>query len=628
MVGNTFTDGRVAREAAVQRSRDFMIMFRFESIVMCTCRCFFFLFVLIFGVTSDSQTAVPAPPSTVPPFQSKVSVVLVDVVVTDGKDEPVTSLDKKDFQVLEDGKRQTISDFEEHKGVQIKQAKLPPMPPDVYTNFPPIKATDSVNVLLLDALNTQVSDQSYVRSQLTRYLTTVQPGTRLAVFVLTSRLRMIQAVTTDSSVLLAALDDKKLRADSQQSLLLLPPTESDSDQEQNAELTRNLAGETQLAIEAMTHRAFGQVKLLQTDSRIEITLRAMQQLARYLVGIPGRKNVIWFSSSFPISIFPNLISPEAFDAGRQYEEEMRKTASLLTAAQVALYPIAAEGLVSDALYEANGMKIGQTRASQMNQDLSDTRDRNSNYFSMEVLAENTGGKAFYNTNGLKDALARAINYGSHYYTLTYTPTDKKMDGKYRRIQVKLSEGRYKLAYRRGYYADNAQNAKAKKEQPVSDPLLPLMKRGLPDFSQIVYKIRIVPSSPTIAPEAARAGDNTELKGPFTRYGVDFAVAVEDLKLETTPDGLYTGNIEVMLVAYDRDGNALNLIVRKPEISLKRQTYAAAQTTGVQLHYDIDVPKDALIKGEVCLRAGIYDLQSAKVGTLEIPLHTAIAVTAK
>jgi hypothetical protein len=101
--------------------------------------------------------------------------------------------------------RQVISDFEEHKGVQTEQTKLPPMPPDVYTNFPPIKATDSVNVLLLDALNTQVSDQSYVRSQLTRYLTTVQPGTRLAVFVLTSRLRMIQAVTTDSAVLLAAL---------------------------------------------------------------------------------------------------------------------------------------------------------------------------------------------------------------------------------------------------------------------------------------------------------------------------------------------------------------------------------------------------------------------------------------
>jgi len=59
----------------------------------------------------------------------------VDVVVTDSKDEPVTGLGKKDFEISEDGKPQTISTFEEHKGVRINAAKLPPMPPDVYTNF-------------------------------------------------------------------------------------------------------------------------------------------------------------------------------------------------------------------------------------------------------------------------------------------------------------------------------------------------------------------------------------------------------------------------------------------------------------------------------------------------------------
>jgi hypothetical protein len=118
------------------------------------------------------------------------------------------------------------------------------------------------------------------------------------------------------------------------------------------------------------------------------------------------------------------------------------------------------------------------------------------------------------------------------------------------------------------------------------------------------------------------------KGPLTRYSVDFAVSVDDLKLETTPDGLRTSNIEVALVAYDRDGNALNLVVRKPEISLKPQTYATAQMAGVQLHYEIDVPKGALTKDDVFLRAGIYDLRSTNVGTVEIPLHAATAVTAK
>ncbi len=195
-----------------------------------------------------AQTGTNQPAANLTTFQSKVSEVLVDVVITDAKDEPVSGLAKKDFELSEDGKPQTISLFEEHKGVRIKPAKLPPMPPDVYTNFPPLKAADSVNVLLLDALNTQVSDRSYVRAQLTRYLKTVQPGTRLAVFVLTSGLRMIQSVTTDSALLLAALNNEKLESGPQQSAMLLSGAEIDANSTYTAEVMNILAGETDVAL--------------------------------------------------------------------------------------------------------------------------------------------------------------------------------------------------------------------------------------------------------------------------------------------------------------------------------------------------------------------------------------------
>jgi hypothetical protein len=58
---------------------------------------------------------------------------------------------------------------------------------------------------------------------------------------------------------------------------------------------------------------------------------------------------------------------------------------------------------------------------------------------------------------------------------------------------------------------------------------------MPDYSQIVYKIVVQPSNPQPPADAPRAGSNTELKGPFSPYGVDFAVAPEDLKLNRTPD---------------------------------------------------------------------------------------------
>ena len=86
----------------------------------------------------------------------------------------------------------------------------------------------------------------------------------------------------------------------------------------------------------------------------------------------------------------------------------------------------------------------------------------------------------------------------------------------------------------------------------------------------------------------------------------------------------------MLVAYDREGTALNWLVRKQEMSFKAQSYAAAQAAGLQMHYEIDVPTDLLSKDTVYLRTGVYDLRSRNAGTLEVSLHpiAAPAVSAK
>src|SRR5260370_1221605 len=119
----------------------------------------------------------------------------------------------------------------------------------------------------------------------------------------------------------------------------------------------------------------------------------------------------------------------------------------------------------------------------MQPELLQTEDgeRATNQIAMEILAQDTGGKAFYNTNGLGDALAKEMRNGAHYYTLAYAPTDAKRDGKYRRIEVKAN-GDYKLSYRRGYYAENAKGERTADQKTASDPLLSLMAFGIPDFS--------------------------------------------------------------------------------------------------------------------------------------------------
>lgn len=297
---------------------------------------------------------------------------------------------------------------------------------------------------------------------------------------------------------------------------------------------------------------------------------------------------------------------------------------MLASSQIAIYPIAAEGLAGDAVYQTDAGEIGQKRPSMVQRDTikrmrTGAADRDSSHGAMEELAKDTGGQAYYNTNGLNDALAHVVNNGTRYYTLTYTPTDKAMDGKFRRIRVDLANGdnKDKLAYRRGYFAMDRTVAQTVGQSADFDPLLPLMGRNLPDLAQIIYKIRVLPVNPQPAPDAARAGGNPDLKGPVTRYGVDFAVAVQDLKLDATPDGGRRGNVEVMLVAYDRDGRPLNSVVTKGELALQPKVYAEVLKAGLQIHKEIDVPKQ-----DFYLRTGIYDMGSDAAGTLGVPLHEA------
>jgi VWFA-related protein len=319
-------------------------------------------------VLPQSQPATPNSGSAATTIKSNVRLVLVDVVVTNEKGVAVTGLQKSDFEILEDGKGQTISSFEEHHGAALTEIKLPPLPPHVYTNFPLTQSADAVNVLLLDALNTPARDQSYVHAQMLKYLKTIPPGTRVAIFTLASRLRMLQGITTDSSELLAVLNNAN--AGTQSSPLRASDAEDDANQRMidfmiensSAPAPQTLAQAGVDPINAMKE-FMADTAAYQTQARIAITLEALQQMARYLSGVPGRKNVIWFSGSFPTGIFPDTDLSDPFNIATSFQDDIRKTADLLSASQMSLYPIAAEGLASDAIFQANNKEIGQKRPS-------------------------------------------------------------------------------------------------------------------------------------------------------------------------------------------------------------------------------------------------------------------------
>ena len=137
--------------------------------------------------------------------------------------------------------------------------------------------------------------------------------------------------------------------------------------------------------------------------------------------------------------------------------------------------------------------------------------RGSKIMAMEQLAADTGGEAILNANDLSHAIARVVQNGSHYYTVIYTPTNKEMDGKYRRIEVKLNGGKYKLSYRRGYYADtaakDAPDASSSDDAiPNADPLRPMLARGMPSATTAALR------SPRTSGHSAACLDRAPFRG--------------------------------------------------------------------------------------------------------------------
>ena len=561
--------------------------------------------------------SAPSGQGSVPVFKTHAQAVVVDVVVTKGNGKAVPALRKQAFQIIEDGKPQTIDYFEEHTAKTLPPGALPAvpkMPPNVYTNVPPAPESDAVNVLLLDSLNTEEQDQSYVRQQILDFLKNMQPGTRCAIFTLGSKLRFVQGFTTDNSALLAALNDKKNGVSPEKDWSSRSRSDDADDREELAIKMRMMNGNMTGGIEAVaaSQSDFAQ---FQIGDRAAMTMEALQYLARYLGGIPGRKNLIWFASSFPVTIFPTTAQRESMGNSRVYANDVKETADLLTGSKVAVYPIGAEGVMVDHWMDGNGRASGGGAALNSLAGFGGEADRRAiKIMAMEQLANDTGGKAYFNTNDLNAAMTRAINDGSHYYTLVYTPTNKKMDGQYRRIEIKLSQGNYKLAYRRGYNADDSSTAQA---EPDSDPLRALLVRGLPGVTELLYGVRVVPAAQQPAPGAKRVGDNSKLAGPVTRYTVDFMIRRNDVALIPAQDGTRTGKILVDLAAYDHDGNAVNWMGITQGMILDAKAYGAMQQSGVPAHLEIDLPDS-----DVYLETGVYDWGTSKAGTLEIPIHFA------
>jgi len=587
---------------------------------------------------SSVQNA-PAPPARAPSevptatFRAQARLVQLDISATDSQGRPIPGLSSSDFTVLEDGKPQPIRVFESHvpakKAPQPAPASIPAptLPPNTYSNRVVAPVEESLGILLLDLMNTPVTDQQYARKQTIAFLKTLPPGQRISMFVLSGHLVQVQGFTGESSTLVA--NAEKVLND--RSLLLTTEAERQNFQGSTETVGRVAtpalpAGAPATALDdaGSSGLDFGHVQarersnsMMEADrlsQRVGFTLDALTALSRSVSGYPGRKNLIWLSGSFPIRLKPsgvdfyrlnsaNSSAGTGLSATPDFQAQVRATSTALAAARVAVYPVDVRGVMTAGVDLSVGAAdsasfSGSDNPSAYSQNLNvQSESRFQERSAMKEVAEQTGGELLAG-NDIKGVITRGLADGSTYYTLGYTPTREDTDPGFRRIEVKVNRSDIRLAYRPGYYP-NTNSA-----PPKVHPLVVALQPGMPPSTMLPMTVQVLP--PTAAGQ---------------KFQINYSIDVSAVDFSESADRSRHAVIDVLAVAFKKDGTPAAQASNAIQANLPAAQYEEALRNGLPVHQEMDLPP-----GQYDLRIGVMDRATQKIGTLEAPVtaHTASA----
>jgi VWFA-related protein len=466
--------------------------------------------------------------------------------------------------------------------------------------------------MLLDALNTPYSDQGYARRQMLSFVQQqYKPGQRMGVFSLTGSLNVLQDFTSDPDILYAAL--QRYKPEPQKFAAAGGPQTSAAAGEATTGSTvaamsaatppahvadasgpRGTGAGTSMAIAEAAVAAFAGAQVFYDENRRAVmTLDALNSLGRILGGLPGRKNIIWVTGNLPFSLVPEnrtmtdteleetLPSLDTRRVGQHaagslaatfrqaHADEIRELAARLATAQVAIYPV-----------DARGLSISIAQDSQE---------------TMREMARETGGRAYVNQNEIKVGVERAFEDTSAAYTLGYYPENKKYDGKYRQIKVKVKRDGVDVQNRRGYMAiDPTQTKGYNPSQEVASALSDAAPSTL-----VAFSARVQP------PSANKAAKD--------KVGVDFLVDASTLSTEDASGGKKL-NVAFYVAVYSPAGKMLSNRSMKVDQAFDANTYQQLLQHGLLLHMDLDPQQ-----GTNQVHLAVQDVRTGLVGSLEAPM---------
>jgi VWFA-related protein len=569
-------------------------------------------------ISAAATTGLPEPPNSPPASEEKnftlhVTTRLVDVnvVALDKKGHPVTDLKAQDFEIDDNGRKQTMQFFSQAAGAPTEASAEEPdkhdhaatepvvfnRRADIADAKPGVEATEtSATIILIDANNLAWADLTYARNEILKFLRTLPSGERVGLYVQSGPGFRILAEETADHALLAST----LRQWMPSAQVLAQAQEVEQRNRQQFDYVANQSDlqyvNGNMSSTPDTASPVDPQLLDQGSNPGRDALSTLVGIARHLGALPGHKNVVWVASdNVLVDWTDKAVGNDR--GGKHIDGFVLRAQEALNDAHASVYPLDVSQLETMAVDPAiktrnielspsvtappsphgGGPSPGRV-AAEMQQDLRPVQ------IAIQEMAKATGGRSFRRSGEIAKELNEVVADGQATYLLGFTP-DVPADGQYHRLTVTLTARRgVTLRYRTGYlYAVEPSTLKNRFRQAIWQPF---------DANDIAVSARPVPAS---------AGSTLKLN-----------IDANDLALRLQ-DQRWMDKLDIFLVQRDEDGLHARITGQTLSLRLKPATYQSLLGLGIPFDQFIEKNPDA---GSV--RIVVVDENSGRMGSITLP----------
>ena len=517
------------------------------------------------------------------------NLVQVDAVVTkDGK--AVTNLTADDFEIFEDGKRQTITSFAFISNVPNSGA-LQPVAKDTkkpVTNVPfgPVKPNETrrTMALVVDDLGLSAESMHQVKRQLRKFVTEqLQPNDLVAIIRTSGEMGALQQFTNDKRILIRAVDQLRWSICSRVGINVLRSTGNSLD-----------SGTPICGWRSYT-----------------VSLKSLRFVVDAMGYLPGRKSLVLLSDDQPRESQDEFLMPDGSrvalpgvggnnnddlsmpgDDNINYTALLQRIAEKAIRSSVVIYSVDTQGLQYTGLTAADNFPAGPRAQQQIGalisqRSLTLARRREGG----DLIARQTGGFQIRNSNSYE--FNRIMEDQSGYYLLGYRPTEDTFNRNFHHIKAKVKRSGMSLRTRYGFFGVTEEEAERTKKPSTQD--LTNLALASPFTSQDIEV------------------DMTSFFVDDTAGGslVRSFVHIDAKNLAFTPvDGRQQASIELHGIVFGNNGAVAHQVKRGAMLNLTDVEYRQAMANGIGLNFDMPVRKPGAYQARLAVR----DRATSKIGS--------------